>query len=192
MLDAPIWLGGEMVGVVCQEHIGTAREWTLEEQNFAGSLADLVSLAMKGWERHAAEVALQQAEAKYRSIFENTAEGIFQTTVDGRYISANPALARIYGYESPEELIANLGNIEQQLYVESSRRAEFVRQMQQDDAVSGFESQVYRQDGSVIWISENARTVRDASGLSFATKALLKILPSASRLKQNCTKNGSS
>ncbi len=71
----------------------------------------------KEWERQQAEVALQQAEAKYRSIFENTAEGIFQTTVDGRYISANPALSRMYGYESPEELIANLCNIEQQLYV---------------------------------------------------------------------------
>jgi PAS domain S-box-containing protein len=164
MLDAPIWLGGEMVGVICQEHIGTAREWTLEEQNFAGSLADLVSLAMKGWERQRAEVALQQAEAKYRSIFENTAEGIFQTTVDGRYISANPALARIYGYESPEELIANLGNIEQQLYFESSRRAEFVRLMQQHNAVSELESQVYCKNGNIIWISENARTIRDASG----------------------------
>ncbi|MUL38497.1 response regulator [Gloeocapsopsis dulcis] len=164
MLDAPIWLGGEMVGVVCQEHVGSAREWTLEEQNFAGSIADLISLAIKGWERQQAEVALQQAEAKYRSIFENTVDGIFQTTVDGRYISANPALARIYGYESPQELIANLCHIEQQLYVAPHRRAEFVCQMQQDGAVSGFESQVYRQDGSIIWISENARTVRDASG----------------------------
>ncbi len=164
MLDAPIWVAGEMVGVVCHEHIGSAREWTLEEQNFAGSIADLVSLRIKGWQRQQAEVALRQAEAKYRSIFENTAEGIFQTTVDGRYISANPALSRMYGYESPEELIANLCNIEQQLYVAPSRRAEFVRLMQQDNAVSGFESQAYRQDGSIIWISENARTVKDASG----------------------------
>jgi len=164
MLDAPIWLGGEMVGVVCQEHVGTAREWTLEEQNFAGSIADLVSLAMKEWERQQAEVALRQAEAKYRSIFENTVEGIFQTTVDGRYISANPALARIYGYESPEELIGSLGNIEQQLYVESSFRTEFVHLMQQHNAVSELESQVYCKNGNAIWISENARTIRDATG----------------------------
>ena len=164
MLEAPIWLSGEMVGVVCHEHIGTAREWTLEEQNFAGSLADLVSLAIKEWERQQAEVALQQAEAKYRSIFENTAEGIFQTTVDGRYISANPALARIYGYASPEKLIANLCNLEQQLYVKPNRRAKFIRLIQQHNTVSGFESQVYHQDGSMIWISENARAVYDDSG----------------------------
>jgi diguanylate cyclase (GGDEF)-like protein/PAS domain S-box-containing protein len=164
MLEAPIWLSGEMVGVVCHEVVGTAHEWTLEEQNFAGSIADLVSLAMKEWERQQATVALRQAEAKYRSIFENTIEGIFQTTVDGRYISANPALARIYGYESPEELIANLCNIEQQLYVAPNRRAKFVRQMQQDDFVSAFESQVYHQDGSAIWISENARAVYGTSG----------------------------
>jgi diguanylate cyclase (GGDEF)-like protein/PAS domain S-box-containing protein len=164
MLESPIWLSGEMVGVVCHEVVGTTHEWTLEEQNFAGSIADLVSLAMKEWERKQAKVALRQAEAKYRSIFENTIEGIFQTTVDGRYISANPALARIYGYESPEELVANLCNIEQQLYVEPNRRAKFVRQIQQDNSVSAFESQVYHQDGSIIWISENARAVYDTSG----------------------------
>jgi len=59
-------------------------------------------------ERKRAESALRQAEEKYRSIFKNAVEGIFQTTTDGRYISANPALASIYGYESPEELITNL------------------------------------------------------------------------------------
>lgn len=114
--------------------------------------------------RLSTEAALQQAEAKYRSIFENAVEGIFQTTPDGHYISANPALARIYGYESPKELIASFSNIGQQLYVEPNRRAEFICLMQQHDAVSGFESQVYHQDGSTIWISENARAIRDASG----------------------------
>jgi len=108
--------------------------------------------------------AAQQAEEQYRSIFENATEGIFQTTPDGRYIKANPALARIYGYESPEELIANLSDIGQQLYVKPNSRAEFLRLMQQDGAVSEFESQVYRKDGSKIWISENARAVYDKGG----------------------------
>lgn len=108
-----------------------------------------------------AEAALQQAEAKYRSIFENATEGIFQTTPDGRYISANPALARIYGYSSPADIINQINNIWQQLYVNPNRRAEFVAAMERDNAVSEFESQVYRQDGSIIWISEKAHTVRD-------------------------------
>lgn len=115
-------------------------------------------------DRKQVEDALRQAEVKYRSIFENALEGIFQTTFDGHYISANPSLARIYGYSSPSELMAHLTDIEHQLYVEPARRAEFQRLLQEYDAVSDFESQVYRQDGSVIWISENARAVRDRTG----------------------------
>lgn len=115
-------------------------------------------------ERKQTEAALQQAEEKYRSIFENADEGLFQTTPDGRYLSANPALARIYGYSSPEELIACLKNINQQLYVDKERWAKFLALMQAQDRVSNFKSQVYRQDGSIIWILENAHIVRDAKG----------------------------
>jgi PAS domain S-box-containing protein len=115
-------------------------------------------------DRHRALDAARAAEAKYRGIFENAVEGIFQTTPDGQYLSANPALARIYGYDSPEELIANLTSIQQQLYVNPNRRLEFIQMLQENDAVLGFESQVYRKDGSLIWISENARAVRDGAG----------------------------
>jgi len=110
------------------------------------------------------EQALRDAELRYRSIFENALEGIFQTTPEGRYLSANPALARIYGFESPETLIAALQDIERQVYVEPGRREEFLRLMRLQGRISGFESQVYRRDGSVIWISENARVVEDANG----------------------------
>jgi len=110
------------------------------------------------------EQSLRDAELRYRSIFENALEGIFQTTPEGRYLAANPALARIYGFESPEALIAALQDIEHQLYVEPGRREEFVRQMQAQGKVAGFESQVHLRDGSIIWISENARAVRGADG----------------------------
>ena len=107
------------------------------------------------------------AEQKYRSIFENATEGIFQTTPDGRYISANPTLAQIYGYSSPDEMIQAITNIDQQLYVKSNHRQEFLDLMHKHGTVSKFESQIYRKDGSVIWISENARTVRDPSGIVY-------------------------
>nr|WP_228056490.1 PAS domain S-box protein [Microcoleus sp. LEGE 07076] len=108
--------------------------------------------------------ALQQMEAKYYSMFENAVSGIFQTTPDGRYLSANPALARIYGYNSPAELMGNLTDISDQLYVNPDRRGEFVSALQARGIVSDFESQIYRRDGAVIWISENARAVRDPDG----------------------------
>lgn len=106
---------------------------------------------------------LEAAEAKYRSIFENAVEGIFQSSPDGRYITANPALARIYGYSSTDEVIA-FTDIEHQLYVDPNRRAEFMHLIEQYGSVSEFESQVYRRDGSVVWISEKAYAVRDESG----------------------------
>lgn len=106
----------------------------------------------------------KDAEQRYRSIFENAVEGIFQTTPEGTYLSANPALARIYGYDSPEELMASLRDIRKQLYVDASRRDEFRRRMSEESSISGFESEVYRKNGEVIWISETARAVYDENG----------------------------
>ena len=115
-------------------------------------------------QRRANEEALRQAEEKYRSIFENAVEGIFQTTPDGHYLDANPSLARIYGFGSVEELCASLSDIAGQLYVEPTRRAEFVQLMDEVGEVSNFESQIRRKDGALIWISENARAVRAQNG----------------------------
>jgi phosphoserine phosphatase RsbU/P len=115
-------------------------------------------------ERAQAKAALHKAEEKYRSIFENAVEGIFQTTPDGHYLSVNPALIRIYGYNSREEMTSSLTDIGKSLYVEPNRRAEFIRLMQENGVVTDFESRIYRKDGSIIWISENARAVRDSHG----------------------------
>ena len=115
-------------------------------------------------ERHRMDMALLEAEEKYHSLFDHLVEGIFQTTPEGRYLMANAALARIYGYASPEELIQGLTDIGGRLYVEKARRDEFIRLMQEHDILTSFESAIYRKDGSVIWISENCRAVRDARG----------------------------
>ena len=115
-------------------------------------------------DRRRAESAARLAEAQYRDIFENSLEGMFQTSPDGRYLNANRALANMYGYESPGALIAHLANIASQLYVDPSRRQQFTQQIQASGCVSDFQSEVYRRDRSVIWISENARAVRDESG----------------------------
>jgi diguanylate cyclase (GGDEF)-like protein/PAS domain S-box-containing protein len=106
----------------------------------------------------------QRAEAKYRSIFENSIAGIFQSSADGSYLAVNPALARIYGYPSAEALQKSLTNIAQQLYVQPGRRNEFIKLLEQKDVVVDFESQVYRRDGTIIWISEHTRAVRDENG----------------------------
>jgi sigma-B regulation protein RsbU (phosphoserine phosphatase) len=109
-------------------------------------------------------IALKESEEKYRSIFENSVDGIFQTTVDGKYLSVNPALARIYGYESVEQLLAKIVDVETQLYVDRDRRQQFQALMEENDTITNFESQVYKRDRSKIWISENVRALRDESG----------------------------
>jgi PAS domain S-box-containing protein len=115
-------------------------------------------------ERRRAQEALRLAEEKYRGIFENAVEGIFQTTTDGRLVTANPMMARIFGYDSPEEMIRTVRDVAKQLYVEPAQRAEFAQRMHQDGRMFEFEVQVYRKDGGVIWVSVNARAVRDGSG----------------------------
>ncbi|HWV16959.1 MAG TPA: EAL domain-containing protein [Rhodocyclaceae bacterium] len=108
--------------------------------------------------------SLVKAELRYRSIFENSAIGMFQTTTDGHYLAANRALAALYRYDSPEALMAGIADIGTSLYVQSERRAEFARQIQSAGYVSDFESEVFCRDGSRIWISENAHAVRDSEG----------------------------
>ena len=115
-------------------------------------------------ERNQAEAARQVAEENYRALFMDAVGGIFQTSPEGRYLQVNPALARIYGYETPEQMIGELTDVSRQLYVEAGRRAEFERLMKHQGFVSRFESQVRRRDGSVIWIAESARPIWDASG----------------------------
>ncbi|MEP6485824.1 response regulator [Microcoleus vaginatus GB2-A3] len=115
-------------------------------------------------ERKRTEAALRQSETKYRSIFENAVEGIFQTTPSGHYLSGNRALARIYGYESCTQMLAELTDINRQFYIDPHRRAEFMAQLRARRQVSKFESQIYRRDGSKIWISENARSICDENG----------------------------
>ena len=130
----------------------------------SGTVTGLVGLSRDITQLKQTEQALRQAEEKYRTIYENSLEGIFQTTRDGHFISANPALARLYGYDSPEQLVGALTDIEHQLYVDPARREEFARRMREDGSVAGFESEVYKRDRSKIWISESARTVKDAGG----------------------------
>jgi diguanylate cyclase (GGDEF)-like protein/PAS domain S-box-containing protein len=107
---------------------------------------------------------LMDAETRYRSIFENAVEGIFQTTAEGRYIAVNPALATIYGFDSADEMMRVLNDIKNQLYVNPNQRDHFVSEMHAKGIVKNFKSLIYKKDKSTIWISENARKVFDHNG----------------------------
>jgi PAS domain S-box-containing protein len=146
-----VLFGGLAITFAVTAYLVLARRRSSEVADLAASLA-------------AANAELRERERKYREIYENSVEGVFQTLPDGRFLSANPALARLYGYAGSSELIEDMSDVGRQLYVDPGRRVEFVRQMEREGEVHNFESRIRRRDGTVIWITESARAVRDAAG----------------------------
>jgi PAS domain S-box-containing protein len=115
-------------------------------------------------ERREVENKLRVSEEKYRSIFENAIEGIFQTTPEGRVITANSTFANMYGYDSPQEMINSITDIGKEFYVNPRDRERFKSICEMQGSVEGFEEQVYRKDRKKAWVSINARIVRDENG----------------------------
>jgi PAS domain S-box-containing protein len=107
------------------------------------------------------EDALREAESKYRGIFDEAIVGIFQSTPDGRFLSVNRAMARIFGFASPEEMTASVADISRQVYVEPKRYNEFVMVMDRLGSMLSLECEAYRKDGSKIWITCSGRAVRE-------------------------------
>jgi PAS domain S-box-containing protein len=115
-------------------------------------------------ERREAEEELKQSEERYRSVFENAQEGIFRTTPDGRIIMSNQALSKMFGYESPEEFMADITDVARQLYVNPEERRILKEMIEEHGFVNGYETQNYKKDGGIIWISLNMYAVRDKKG----------------------------
>ena len=138
-----------------------AQEYLGREQLSAAMLNHAIHCSIARQQEH---LALVEEKNNYYGLFDHLVEGIFRTTVSGHYLLANIALAKIYGYDSPVQLMASIKDIAGSLYVEHGRRDEFIRLMQENNTLTGFESRIYRKDGSIIWISENCRAVRDAQG----------------------------
>jgi two-component system, cell cycle sensor histidine kinase and response regulator CckA len=114
-------------------------------------------------ERVQAEEDLRRSELEYRLLFENAPIGIFKSTPQGCFLSANPALAAIYGYDSPADLL-EIENIATTLYLDPAEREELMRLLQQGEVI-GHESRQRRRDGTIFWISSNLRPVRDDEGV---------------------------
>src|SRR4028118_1934604 len=122
-----------------------------------GSIQEVVLIHEDITERVRAEEERRQAEANYRLIFENAVEGIFQTTAEGEFVTANPALAHMFGYDSPEDLLEKVSNIGDQIYADPGRREDFIQLARRDGLVQDFEMRVRRGDGKTTWASMNAR-----------------------------------
>lgn len=161
MLILPLIAQHQFFGFLCFENHRSDRLWSEAEVQMLQSATLSIALMQ---EHYYTLRELAQAERQYRSIFENAVEGIFQSTPQGNYQTVNPMLARIYGYESPEALVSEVQDVGAQLYVDPADRQRFVDLMQRDGLVRGFEAQVRRKDGQVIWVTEYARAVYGPGG----------------------------
>jgi PAS domain S-box-containing protein len=115
-------------------------------------------------EQRRVEEALRESEERYRQIVDHAVEGIFQTTPDGRLLSANPAFVSMYGYESPRQMVEEVTDITTQLYDDPAHREEITQQLARDGSVTGKEVRFRRRDGSKLWVSINAHLVKDDEG----------------------------
>jgi len=163
LVDAPVLLRGALTAILCCEQSAEPRAWTPEEMAFTASLADFVALALANEENRLSEERARSADRRYRDLFENAVEGIFQMSPDGRFMAVNPALVRLLGYERAEQMLSRREPAGA-LFVSTRRRDELRALMDNVGRAEGFETEIHRADGPVIWISVNIRAVPGEDG----------------------------
>lgn len=157
-LGVPLMVEGKAIGAMVVQHYSDPNAYGEREQQMLEFVSTQVALAIS---RKQGEETLRAAEEKYRAMFENAIDGVFQSTLAGRFLTVNPTFARMLGYASPQDMIDTVTDIGRQIYLESPRRAEFVSSMAEHGSVNAFEFQMRRKDGGTLWVSENVRAVRD-------------------------------
>jgi two-component system, cell cycle sensor histidine kinase and response regulator CckA len=130
----------------------------------SGKLAGAFGMYEDITEQCRAEEAQRRAERRYERMFDSAIEGFFESTPEGRFLTVNPAMARIAGYASPTDMIRDINDIGKQLYVDAEERKEILRRLERDGILEGYECRMVRRDGSTIWVSLNARALSDANG----------------------------
>ncbi len=160
-VSIPMMAGGKFVGILNLNSINR-RSFTIGQIK---ALAITLSMAAPSIQNAGLFQMLREAETKYRGLFENAVEGVFQIDpASGRFITVNPSLAGILGYDSTEELMGHVTDIKHQLYVDPDQYALQRKDLEENNEVVGFEARMYRKDGKIIWISLNIRAIRAYDG----------------------------
>ena len=173
--DSGIWRHRKKDGTLIEVEIICGR------LKYAGRPA-MMTIANDVTTRRRAEAALRASEERYRSLFEEAVEGIYQSSPDGRFLRANPAAARLLGYANPEDLVARA--LAPRLYTQPDRYQEFFSRLERNGRLNEFESEIQCGDGHTRWISENARVIRDASGGISYIECFVSDISERKRLEQ--------
>ncbi|MDP2752813.1 MAG: PAS domain S-box protein, partial [Nitrospirota bacterium] len=142
-----------------------------------GNIRDITS-------RKKAEKALQVSEEKYRLLFENSVEGIYQTSPEGRFIAANPSFLRLFGFDSPQELFEHFNDIGKEQYLNSEDRVTFRKIAEAEGLVRGFETQLRKKDGTPIWVSLNSRAVKNDKGVLLYYEGFMQDITKRKKVEQ--------
>ncbi|MCL1471916.1 PAS domain S-box protein [Argonema antarcticum] len=158
MLDIPIRLGGETVGVLCLEHIGSVRDWTPEDQNFSRSIADLISLALEARERQRAEAGRRSSEAKLASAFRSSPDPIGLVTFpQGRYIEVNDSFCNFFGYDRAQTIGRTVRDLN--IWVNLEERNKIVQSVQEKRAIRNCEVDVRTASGEIKTVLFSAELI---------------------------------
>jgi two-component system cell cycle sensor histidine kinase/response regulator CckA len=185
-VSVPMEVANRLVGIINLNMTNRLRPFTLGQMK---ALSILASTAAAALESASLYTQVQEAEKNYRSIFENAVEGIFQSQPDGPFLTVNPALANILGYDSPEEVIAAFNDIKTQLYVDPASKARVAQILQERGVLQGFEFEAYRKDGEKIWLSLNLRVIRDHRAAEVSHEGTIEEITERKRAVESLTRS---
>ncbi len=178
-LGVPLVAKGTTIGIL---HIMTVRPTVFapEDVEFFQTLAGQAAIALKSAQLFE---EIKRSEARYRGIFDNAAEGIYQATLGGRLLLVNPAMAQILRYPSPDALLEEVATVNE-IYVDPKQRLQFLRALEKDEIVKGFETQLRRRDGTTAWVSKSARIIRDENGRTLYYESICEDITEQKRVEK--------
>ena len=149
----------------------------------------IVSLFVHKRRRRSAEDLLRKAEEKYRNIFEGALEGIYETSPEGKNLTSNPALAKMLGYDSPEDIVSLVTDSGRQVWVDQAQCIDFIRLLEQRGIVLNYECQYFRKDKTTIWVSLNSRRVCAPDGKTCFTQGSYEYVSERKRVGEELRKS---
>jgi PAS domain S-box-containing protein len=185
-VSMPMQVANKLVGVINLNVTSGLRPFALSQMKALTILANTAAAALETASLH---TQVRNAEERYRSIFENAVEGIFQSTPDRRFTTVNPSMVRILGYDSPEEVIATFTDLPRQLYVNPEVHAEFARTLNEGGVVQGAQFEAYRKNGQKIWLSLNMRSIRDETGAELCYEGAVEDITERRRAEDELSKS---